>query len=269
MVISKSSKIEIFWALGKNSTMMSKLIVFIVVAHTSYATNLPNFPPNWSVHEQQYADVASSIVNWSGVVSNDQVMSNHPYCKNPSSSKTINCTATSYVDDKKEKSSYYFFEPNTAARGLVYFTQPSGTCYCDLVATGRWIQCEIAESLCNPFMKRKAIYDQTGTTTFQKQSVDVITWSESLIIAESNFRIYLSHNTNVPVQYFTTFMEGNKSLGYNQVNMTDFKSERPPSSAFAVAGRISGTCGDNVCSTFNKNIQQGKNRIDAFEGWQI
>ena len=136
-----------------------------------------------------------------------------------------------------------------------------------MVTRGTWLQCEIAESLCNPFMKRHATFDNTGHTTFQQKAVDVIEWSESLIVAASNFRIYLEHGTSTPVQYETSFFEGNRSLGVNQVNMTHFQAERPPSSAFVVPGKISGTCGDNVCDSFAKNLGQGKSVIDAFDAW--
>ena len=42
----------------------------------------------------------------------------------PTSSHQRNCSVTAYVDDRKERTSYHFYEPNRADRGYVYFVQP-------------------------------------------------------------------------------------------------------------------------------------------------
>lgn len=76
-----------------------------------------------------------------------------------------------YVDDTGQKSTYYFYTPNLANRGVVYFVQPVvAPCYCDMVTLGRWIQCEIAESLCNPNMIKHG--KMLPPTTFNGEKVD-------------------------------------------------------------------------------------------------
>ena len=40
---------------------------------------------------------------------------------------------------------------------------------------------------------------------------------ENLFFASSKMRIYVKEGSNVPVQYYTTFSEGNKSLGYGLI----------------------------------------------------
>merc|ERR1719424_2666573 len=103
---------------------MMLLLLLLLAPSLTTAKLLPSFPPNWSVHEHQYANVGGQL-RWSGTVYNDAVPTPHPFCKRPTSSKTPNCTFTAYVDDTKQRSSYYFYEPTTAARGIVYFTQPT------------------------------------------------------------------------------------------------------------------------------------------------
>lgn len=138
-----------------------------------------------------------------------------------------------------------------------------------MVSLGRWIQCEIAEGLCNPFMlKNGKIVDET---VFKGKPVDVVEWSSSLIIASSKFRIYVEKGTATPVQYYTEFYEGlvkKKLLGFNEVNMTDFTPGRPDPSVFSFPGRVMGTCADRVCTTYAESVAKGAHPIDAFTGWR-
>jgi hypothetical protein len=139
-------------------------------------------------------------------------------------------------------------------------------------------------------------------TTFAGKTVDVVNFHETLVVASTKFRIYVEANTATPVQYYTEFFEGAKNLGYNvrafpqcalflrradtvllrlsvappppraralqEVNMTAFTPGRPDSSVFEVPdqSRIN-TCDDNVCTSYARNRQAGKNPIMAFEGW--
>ena len=229
-------------------------------AAAAAAASLPEFSPSWSVHEDQFADIMGSKVSWHGTVYNDLTKFPHPGCRSPISKDPIpNCTATAYVDDTGFKSTYYFFKPEEPDRGVVYFVQPGGQdiCYCDMVTLGRWIQCEIPDSLCNPNMVKSATFDGSGSKTFDGKPVDVIEWKENLIVASTQFRLSVQHQTSTPVQYYTTFAEGNKTLGYNQVNWTTFVPRRPDPSAFVLPGRVGGTCGDNVCTAYTQNLRRG------------
>ena len=141
------------------------------------------------------------------MVYNDQSNISRTHCKPPTSREDRNCSATAYIDDKQEKTTYYFYEPNRANRGEVYFVQPGtgGACYCDMVELGSWIQCEIAESLCNPNMLKSG---RMGTpTTFNGEDVDRVLWFESLIIASTRMQILVKKGTATPVQYNTTFLQ--------------------------------------------------------------
>ena len=55
---------------------------------------------------------------------NDQTNASHPACTPPTSRTPRNCSATAYVDDAGEKSTYNFYENNDPIRGLTYFQQP-------------------------------------------------------------------------------------------------------------------------------------------------
>ena len=236
------------------------LLVLVTALALSSAAPLPRFAPSWSVHEDQFADVTGSRVAWHGTVFNDLTKFPHPGCRSPTSRGPIpNCTATAYVDDAGLKSTYYFFKPAQPTRGVVYFVQPGqDLCYCDMVTLGRWIQCEIPDSLCNPNMVKSATFDGSGSKSFDGKPVDVIEWNENLIIASTQFRLSVQHQTSTPVQYYTTFTEGkNTSLGYNQVNWTKFVPHRPDPSAFALPGRVCGTCSENMCATYEQNIRRG------------
>ena len=197
---------------------------------------------------------------------NDQVVANHKHCTPPTSSRPRNCSATAYVDDKAQKSTYNFFEPDEDIRGLTYFVQPPyDACYCDMATLGRWVQCEIAESLCNPNMLKRGKMGEP--TVFKGEPVDVITWSESLVVASTDFRIYVEQNTTTPVQYYTTFAEGHANLGFNEVNMTAFAAGRPDASVFVVPGKVSGVCDDQMCTSYARNLQAGMHPIAAWTGW--
>ena len=252
-----------------NIVLCIVIINLIIVQASTSNSQLPNFPTNWQVHEEQYADVPPSIVKWEGTVYNDQTVAPHAGCSKTSSEPSRNCSAVAYVDDNRQKSTYYFYEPERSIRGITYFVQYDmhSTCYCDMVTLGRWIQCEIAESLCNPNMLKKGKLDPRGAK-FKGETVDVVTWDENLFFASSKMRIYVKEGSNVPVQYYTTFSEGNKSLGYNQVNMTQFMPKRPDPSNFILPYKVSGTCADHVCTTYETRRKQGYNPIAAFTGWK-
>jgi hypothetical protein len=59
-----------------------------------------------------------------------------------------------------------------------------------------------------------------------------------------------------------------RARALQEVNMTAFTPGRPDSSVFEVPdqSRIN-TCDDNVCTSYARNRQAGKNPIMAFEGW--
>ena len=230
------------------------------------AATLPTFPQDWSVHEDQLAKVAGSVYKWHGMVFNDQANISRPFCKPPTSSVERNCSATAYVDDSGHKSTYDFFEPNQSMRGLTYFVQAGyQPCYCDMDVLGSWLQCEIAESLCNPNMLKRGTMSEAS---FDGEPVDAIEWSETLLVASTHYRIYVHQNTSSPVQYYTTFFEGTASLGFNEVNMSAFTPGRPDPSVFDVPGSPSGVCADNVCLSYAARRKEGLHPIVAFEGWQ-
>lgn len=109
-------------------------MVLSIVVFASCVTSLPSFPQSWSVHEDQLAKVAGSTVKWHGHVYNDMSNISRAACT-PSVSKKHprNCSATAYVDDKGEKSTFDFYEINQNIRGLTYFVQGKFTpCYCDM-----------------------------------------------------------------------------------------------------------------------------------------
>ena len=202
-----------------------------------------------------------------GTVYNDQVPADHEHCTPPTSKQPRNCSATAYVDDTGHKSTFNFFEPGESIRGLTYFVQPPhDACYCDMAVLGRWIQCEIAESLCNPNMIKHGKLSDAGA--FKGQPVDAVSWTESLIVASTHFRVLVAKNTTTPVQYYTTFTGWKKPLGYNEVNMSRFVPGRPDASVFSVPGRVGGMCADNVCSTYAAKRKAGHHPIAAFEGWK-
>jgi hypothetical protein len=243
------------------------LAAFAVCAAQAASSPLPKFPTSWSAHESQYAHVSASVVKWQGLRFEDQTPNNHTGCKPPTSSEPRNCTATAYVDgSSSDKSTYLFFEPGEAIRGVAYFTfAAKDACYCDMVSLGRWVQCENADSLCNPNMLKKGV---VTTTTLDGKPVDAIKWSESLIVASTKFTIYADAATATPVQYYTEYALRQEGLGYDQVNLTQFIAGVPDPSAFVVPGRVSGTCGDNICETYNENRKSGLGPIAAFPGWR-
>jgi len=245
-------------------------LAFVLSGVAIASATLPDFPTSWSVHEDQVARVTGSRLTWHGTVYNDPTSVSLSTCTPPTTTKQRNCSATAYVDDSGHKSTYHLFEPGQSIRGLTYFVQDKNirndACYCDMAAEGRWIQCEIAESLCNPFMLKHG--QVTGQAQFKGKPVDVIQWSESLIIASTKFRIYVEANSSTPAQYYTEFFEGKRALGYNEVNMSAFTPGRPDSSVFAFNGRVSGMCADRVCSTYAKARQAGAHPIAAYPAWK-
>eukprot|EP00729_Bicosta_minor_P026074 gene26074-30854_t len=85
------------------SSFLAVAATFTLAAQPYSSTGLPNFPKSWSVRESQHAKVEGTP---------------------PTSSHQRNCSVTAYVDDRKERTSYHFYEPNRADRGYVYFVQP-------------------------------------------------------------------------------------------------------------------------------------------------
>lgn len=238
--------------------------LFVLVSATfGAATQLPKFPQNWGVHEDQYAHIQFQKVEWHGHVYNDFTVAPHDGCQDPISPGARNCSAVAYVDDSGQKSTYDFYENEKSIRGLTYFVTPEQTCYCDMAILGRWLQSEIAESLTNPFMLKSGTLEKSGAV-YKDKKVDVVRWTESLIFATSKMRIYVDEGGTSPVQYYTTFAEGNTSLGFNEVNMTDFTPGRPDPSVFIVPGKNMGTCPDYKCQSYSKKLKKGMHPIAAF-----
>lgn len=70
-----------------------------------------------------------------------------------------------------------------------------------------------------------------------------------------------------PVQYYTSFFEHAKRIGFNEVNMTQFKAGTPDPAAFELPRRVGGVCDDTVCQTYAANIERGMHPIHAFTDW--
>jgi hypothetical protein len=89
-----------------------------------------------------------------------------------------------------------------------------------------------------------------------------------LIIASTQYRVYVEANSSTPAQYYTEFFEGKRHLGFNEVNMSMFTPGRPDPSVFGFDGRVSGTCPDRVCMAYTAARDAGIHPIAAFQGWK-
>lgn len=90
------------------------------------------------------------------------------------------------------------------------FFEHSSVCYCSMATLGTWIQCEIAESLCNPNMIKNG--RMGPSTTWNGEAVDRVQWFESLVIASTRYQVLVKQGTATPVQYNTSFIQHGKQI---------------------------------------------------------